>query len=372
MNKRATIYVIVFLLLASIFSLTATYAGTTQDELNQVQQEKKEAQKELAAGKAKEKELNSKIKTIEGQISATQNEIASLQGTISETETKIATTQANLAKIEAEMKAQNDSLNKRLRVMYKNGNASFLEILLGSESITDFMTNMDMVQRILDNDVQLLKTIEAQHEKIEAQKKQLEAMQAKLLADKAAEAAKKDSLIGNKNQVADLKSEVAADNATISKNLAALEAEANRMTAEIRALQNNNQAYLGSGKLGWPVSGRTTSEFSSRVNPITGKKESHLGLDIAVPSGTPVAAAEAGTVIKAGWNNSYGYMVIVDHGGGIATLYAHNSRLAVSVGTQVSRGQTVAYSGSTGMSTGPHVHFEVRVNGQYQNPRSWL
>lgn len=372
MNKRITIYVLVFLLLTSVFSAGAVYAATSQEQLNQIQQDKKEAQKELAAGKAKEKELSSKINNIEGQIKSTQNEITNLQGSISQTEASIAAAKANLAKVEAEMAVQNKNLNGRLRVMYKNGNTSFLEILLGSSSITSFMNNMDMVQRILNNDMELLKTIEVKHKEIETQKKTLENMQAKLVADKAAEAAKREALLGDKGSVAALKSEVVADNATISKNLASLEAAGNRLISEIQALQNKDKVYLGSGKLGWPVSGRTTSEFSTRTSPITGKTERHLGLDIAVSTGTPVAAAEAGTVIKAGWNNSYGFMVIIDHGGGIATLYAHNSRLAVSVGTQVSRGSTIAYSGSTGDSTGPHVHFEVRVNGQYQNPRNWL
>ncbi|MEG1930325.1 MAG: peptidoglycan DD-metalloendopeptidase family protein [Anaerovorax sp.] len=374
MNKRMTLYILVFLLLASTFSIGIVYATSSQEQLQQVQQDKKQAQKELAAGKAKERELGAKINSIEGQIKSTQNELANLQGSISKTEVSIAETKANLQKVEAEMAVQNQNLNGRLRVMYKNGNTSFLEILLGSDSITSFMTNMDMVQRILNNDVALLKTIEEQHKKIDNQKKQLEAMQAKLIADKEAEAAKQGALLGSRNEVATLKSSVAADNATISKNLAALEAAGNKLISEIQALQSNskNPVYLGSGKLGWPVSGRVTSEFTSRISPITGKAERHLGLDIGVPSGTPVAAAEAGTVIKAGWNNSYGYMVIIDHGGGVATLYAHNSRLAVSSGAQVSRGQTISYAGSTGDSTGPHVHFEVRVNGQYQNPRGWL
>ncbi len=131
--------------------------------------------------------------------------------------------------------------------------------------------------------------------------------------------------------------------------------------------------YIG-GEMQWPVpaSTRVTSPFGYRIHPILGVKKLHTGIDIGVASGNTVVAANAGKVIKAAWNNSYGYMVMVDHGGGIVTLYAHNSVLKVSTGDTVTRGQTVALSGSTGASTGPHVHFEVRVNGEYKNPMNYL
>ena len=124
--------------------------------------------------------------------------------------------------------------------------------------------------------------------------------------------------------------------------------------------------------MSWPVKGRITSPFGYRIHPILKTKNLHTGLDIAASTGTPVVAANTGTVIKAGWNNSYGNLLMIDHGGGIVTLYAHNSSLLAKVGDVVSKGQTVAKIGSTGMSTGPHLHFEVRVNGQYKNPMDWL
>lgn len=373
MNRRRISYTVIFILVALMLSLGAIYADK-KDDLKDVHNEMNQTKKELNEGKKEESKLSSQIKGIESEIANAEKEIGALQGNISNTESQIQEKLKKLNQIQAEMDEQNDNLNKRLRAMYKNGNSGFLEVLLGSENITDFMTNMDMVQKIFNNDMDVLQSMEEQHKKINSEKKSLEALQAKLEASKQEEAARQASLQTDRNKVAALKSEVAADNAELSKQLAALAAEADRITAEIQALQNSagNTQFLGSGKLGWPVSGRITSEFTNRINPITGKAEKHLGLDIAVPTGTPIAAAEKGTVIKAGWNNSYGNMVIVDHGGGIATLYGHNSRLAVSVGTQVTRGQTIAYAGSTGMSTGSHCHFEVRVNGQYQNPRNWL
>ena len=117
---------------------------------------------------------------------------------------------------------------------------------------------------------------------------------------------------------------------------------------------------------------RVTSEYGYRIHPILGYKKLHTGMDIGAPTGTTVVAANDGTVIMSGWNNSYGYVIMIDHGGGIVTVYAHNSKLLVSKGQKVTRGQSIAKSGSTGMSTGPHVHFEVRENGAYKNPRNYL
>ena len=158
----------------------------------------------------------------------------------------------------------------------------------------------------------------------------------------------------------------------LEEQLDALNAEANALVAEILKLQGND-AYIG-GEFMWPAPGisRTTSEYGYRIHPIFKKKKLHTGLDIGCPTNTTVVASNAGTVIKAGWNNSYGYMVMIDHGGGIVTLYAHNSSLLVKTGDVVAKGQAVAKSGSTGNSTGPHLHFEVRVNGQYVNPRDYV
>jgi murein DD-endopeptidase MepM/ murein hydrolase activator NlpD len=200
----------------------------------------------------------------------------------------------------------------------------------------------------------------------------MEELQAQLLSEKNREAAKKDALKQNQSTIAEKKKDVESNNKLLEQYIDGLEAEANRLTAIIIAMQSD-EAYVG-GDFLWPVPGykKVTSEFGERVHPILKTKKLHTGMDIGAPSGTNVVAANAGRVMKAGWNDSYGYLVMIDHGGGIVTLYAHNSSLLVSDGDIVTRGQVISKVGSTGMSTGPHLHFEVRINGEYQDPRGRL
>lgn len=372
MVKRIISYVLTFALVATVITFGVTYAGNEQDQLSDVNSQLNQTQSQLKEGKKKEKQLTNQIKQLESQISASEKEINNIKGDIGKTEQSITTVQGNLAAVEQDMSTQNESLQKRLRTMYKNGDIGMVQILLGSSDITDFMTNMDMVQKIFDNDVEVLKTMEEQHNKIEAQKQQLETLQSQLLAEKQQQAEKQSSLQASRGQVATLKSQVASSNEELEAQIDSLNAEADRLVNEIRKLQGD-QAYAG-GEFCWPsaASTRITSPFGYRMHPILHVNKLHTGIDIGAASGTNVLAANKGTVIKAGWNNSYGNVIMIDHGGGIVTLYAHNSKLLVGTGDVVTRGQVISLVGSTGNSTGPHIHFEVRVNGDYQNPMNWF
>jgi len=369
--KRITGMALSVALIALLLNFGISYgAKATNDDLSNVNNKINDTQSKLNEGKTVVTKLNKDISSLQNQINNTQNEIDSLKGNISATEDKVNEALVQLVQVEADMAVKSEQLSDRLRIMYKNGGVGVLDVILGSDSISDFMTNMDMVQRIYSSDKEVLQTMEAQHALIAAQREYLVGLQAQLEADKQNEAVKQSALLANKNQVAAKQSEVSTNNKALQEQIDALYAEANRLTKEIQGLQGGGN-YSG-GIMTWPVQGKITSPFGPRINPITKTKEMHTGIDIAAKSGTTVVAANAGTIIKAAWNNSYGNMVMVDHGGGIVTLYAHNSALLVKTGDVVSKGQAIAKSGSTGMSTGPHVHFEVRVNGQYKNPRDWL
>lgn len=374
--KRSIRYILIFVMALSVGALTPVY-GDMQDDLDAIRREISQSQAQLKEGKQKEKKLGSQINELETKIQTAEKEINAIQTDINKIHETINAVKESLRVVEMEMEQQSDDLNLRLRSMYKNGEMGMVDVILGSTSVTDFMSNMDMIKLIYESDAQALESIEEHYKEVDARKKELETLQQQLIARQTVQAGKQSELLEDKNAVAVAKSELSQENKNLEKEVDEQIAEANRLAAEIRAMSGDT-LYTGNGKLGWPVSGyyRVSSEFGNRIHPILGYAKLHTGMDIPAPVGTPVAAAESGTVIKAGWNNSYGNVVMIDHGktdgGNLVTLYAHNSKLAVSEGASVSRGQTIAYAGSTGSSTGSHCHLEVRVNGEYQNPRNWL
>ncbi len=368
------------LALAALIALAFTpYASAVGDDekeyrnqLTDVHDQIDDATNQLKEGKRESSALASEIKALDNKIYEAEVEINALQGDINETKTEITQVLAELDEAQADVDSQNEDLNERLRAMYKSGDIGMLSVLLGSSTISEAMTNMDMVQRIYDSDTELLAQLQANYDVIDGKRKQLVALKDKLESQQALEKEKQDALAADKNAVAAKKKEVDKDNKELEAQIDALNKEASELTAKILKLQSAGE-YVG-GSMLWPAAASTTvsSPFGYRIHPILKVNKMHTGIDIAAAGGTNILAANAGTVITAGWNNSYGYMVMIDHGGGIVTLYAHSSKLLVSKGDIVTRGQTIAKVGSTGMSTGNHLHFEVRLNGVYKNPLEYV
>jgi murein DD-endopeptidase MepM/ murein hydrolase activator NlpD len=353
-NNKFRIFIALALTVLLLSGVSYSYASSLDDILNKI----KNTKNQMADNKK--------------EISALNAEIAELQAAITETESDISDLESNIAIKEVELtakKAEIDqttaALNARLRQIYKSGSVSFVDILLNSGNVSEFVANMEMISLIFQNDKTLVTSLEDSYKAIQEQKDQLTVLHQSL-------SAKEVSLNAGKNVIAQKRTVVANENKKLESQLDALNKEADRIIREIQALSGNGN-YTG-GKLSWPTPGytRVTSEFGYRIHPILGYRKLHTGIDIGAPSGATVIAANYGKVIASYYNTSYGNMIIIDHGGGIATLYAHLSARLVSVGNIVQRGQTIAKVGSTGMSTGPHLHFEVRVNGVYQNPRSYL
>jgi murein DD-endopeptidase MepM/ murein hydrolase activator NlpD len=366
-------YFTIVVLCCAFFFTNFGYASSTEkDELDKINEQIDDKQSELSQGKKKASALQSEIKSLEKNIYAAEVGLNSLQRNINSSKTLIVQALGELSELEEDIASQNEGLNARLRTMYKNGEVGILTVLLGSLDMSDFMTNLDMVQRIYDNDTEILASLENQYTKVIDQKIELQTLKENLLSQQTEESTRQESLKISKGTVQSKKSEVDADNAVLTHQIDSLNAEANALTAKILGLQGDGN-YIG-GIMCWPSesSTRISSPFGNRLHPILRIYKLHTGIDIAARSGTNILAANAGTVISAGWNNGYGYMVMVDHGGGIVTLYAHSSKLLVRKGNVVARGQAIAKVGSTGMSTGPHLHFEVRVNGIYKNPLDYV
>lgn len=317
--------------------------------------------------------MQAELNALDQKIYQSQKELNGLEADLNKTKEEIAVALEELEQLQKDIEKQNDDLNARLRSMYKNGDVGMLSVVFGSSSMSDVLTNMDMVQRIYSADAELLKSIQEQYDLVDAQNRKLEALKVQLEEQQAVIAEKKSALEADEAEARARRNALQADADSLQKQYDAVKKEADSISETIKVLQSQNTQYIG-GAMCWPsqASTRITSPFGWRYLSLLGGRNYHTGVDIGAAGGTNILAANSGKVIKAGWNNSYGYMVMVDHGGGIVTLYAHSSKLLVKTGDVVTRGQAIALIGSTGMSTGNHLHFEVRVNGKYQNPLNYI
>lgn len=373
MFKKSIAITLILALVLTMVGTTSVFAASSKQGQIQNQIDKKEDQ--IDANNKKTSELKNKINTLEATIKSTESDLISIRAEISQINAKTSNINAKVGKLEKDIKNQQETLDSRLRSMYKNGNLGIIQVLLGSVSIQDFMSNFKLINELHKSDTTILKELEKNHQEVAAQKTELDKLASKLKSHEAAQVEKQKQLEKDKVEVAAAKSKIEADTGDLYREIDKLNAESARLSSEIVGMQDSNSTYTGSGKFQWPFPGykRISSPYGWRTHPITGKKKFHSGIDLAGPSGSPIVAAESGKVISAGWNSGgYGNMVVIDHGSGISTLYAHNSSLTVSKGQTVKKGQTIAKCGSTGFSTGPHLHFEVRKNGATQNPRNWI
>ncbi|NLD20232.1 MAG: peptidoglycan DD-metalloendopeptidase family protein [Clostridiales bacterium] len=344
-----------------VFVMCLDISIVSAKSLSEIRSEIKEKQAELEAGKSKESSLAAQVNELEKKIYQLESEV-------SKNEENLKALEAELAEAEAKVDTQNDNLGGRLRNMYKNGSVGFLDVLLDSNSFSEFLTNLGLVEKVYASDKDVLEGLEAAYNDIDTKKKEVETLKAEL--EKSKTVAQEEKATVEKQ-----KAEIAASNNETEKMIDDLAADAQAISSTITNNgSSSDSSDYGGGIMAWPTPSCRiiTSDYGYRIHPISGVYSGHTGIDIGASYGSAVVAANAGTVIYSGWYGGYGNCVIVDHGGGISTLYGHNSSLLVSYGQRVSRGQTIARVGSTGNSTGPHCHFEVRVNSNPVNPWNYL
>ena len=374
LKRKSRFVMIVAILLMLTFAVETSLASAAT--LSQIRNNIKNKQQELNESKAKEKSLGDQVNSLEQQINSKQSDIDELEASISEAQAKLETLEEELAAAEEKVNTQNENLNARLRNMYKNGSVGFIDVLMDSGSFSEFLNNLSLVEKVYTSDQDVLEELQKAYDEIDAKKKEIETLQAELSESKATMEEQKSSLEADKASVEKKKSEIAADSAETQRELDKLEADAQALTSSIRnsGSSSSSSKYNG-GIMAWPVPSCHTvsSGYGGRIHPTTGKYKFHGGLDIPGSYGSAIVAANSGKVIWAGnRGDSYGNYVIIDHGGGVSTLYGHSSKVLVSTGQSVSRGQRIANVGSTGRSTGPHCHFEVRINGSRVNPTPYV
>ncbi|MCQ2545926.1 MAG: peptidoglycan DD-metalloendopeptidase family protein [Clostridia bacterium] len=361
-KKRLAVIIALMLSVCLVFDTSAAFAKKSLDEL---QDEIQKKQEELEKGQKKEKDLSKQVNSLEEKI-------YQLNGQIVVAEKDLKELKKDLAEAQEKVDRQNTELGVRLRNMYKNGNVGFMDVLMNSSSFSEFLTNLDLVEKIYASDKDVLEDLQAAHDEIEKKKNKVEKLTKELNSSRALA---KDEMANVEAQ----KKEIAADNEKNAQMLDDLENEAASVAAELASqsqngdISNSETSTYSGGIFVWPsaTSHTISSEYGWRICPFHGR-EFHGAIDIAAGYGTGILASASGTVISAGWNGGFGNSVRIDHGGGLVTMYNHCSSLLVSPGQHVSRGQTIAKVGSTGSSTGPHIDYRVFKDGSTVNPHSYL
>ncbi|MBE9101973.1 murein hydrolase activator EnvC family protein [Vacuolonema iberomarrocanum] len=353
-------------------------ANESVDELRQrrerIEQERQQVEQERNRIQDMQESSEERLEGLEDQISATSQEIQRNEAALETAEQRLQQLQTELAQAESKFQDQQRATTARLQFLQRQQGSQGWAVLLQSENINEFLERRSQLRRVYDSDREFLdhlktitEDIQRRRSDVERQKNEIALITQRLQVQKAEF---EDQAESQEELVARLSSDRQALEAAEER----LQSDSNDIAALIRQRLNTSQGIIiqGTGIFSLPSGGRLTSGFGYRVHPILGYRRFHAGIDFGAPHGSTIRAADSGTIIFAGWYGGYGRSVIIDHGGGLTTLYAHTSEIYVSENQSVEQGQAIAAIGSTGLSTGPHLHFEVRRNGDPVNPLEYL
>ena len=339
-----------------------------QNQIDEASGQLEEVQEELSENLQQVQKLDERIATSEQELQEINTKINELQTSMDEVEAKLKIAEQNYDK-------QKELLDNRLIAIYESSDTHYLDVILSSRSISEFLSNYFLITELATYETELLEEMQTKKEEIESNKKKLQNSKQELATIKTNQTKTTKVLENTKTVRQSFITKLSEQEKEIQTKIDEYNARFAEINAEILALAMGgiDTQYIG-GELAWPVPGytRISSKYGMRTHPITGVYKLHTGVDISAPMGANFIAANDGIVTKAGYNSAYGNMVIIDHGGGVSTLYAHGSEILVQVGQIVKRGEAVLKVGSTGYSTGPHAHFEVRINGVVTDPMPYI
>lgn len=420
MRNRLKIITAVMLTLIFCMQPVCNIQATEESNLSEAQQEKKTLENDLQKAKelidslkGSKEDIQSEVEKLDKQLNEISGKVKELESRLSKKRQEIADTESALNKAKEQEKKQYRNMKKRIQFMYENGQTSYVEMLLSADSFTDFLNAVEYITQISQYDRKMLKeyqnmqvTIADTQKTLETDYASLQSLQAKVQEEKQAVVALESAKKGELNDVADdltdaqtvakaYEAEIQAQNEVIAQIQAAQKRAAEQQAAQQQAQaaegnqgatdaagENQNTAQnttpsgngQSTGSMMWPCpsSKRVTSDYGPRTSPTNGASSNHKGIDIGAAYGADIVAADGGTVLVATYSSSGGNYVIIDHGGGLCTVYMHASSLTVSAGQTVSKGQVIAKVGSTGISTGNHLHFGVTLNGVYVSPWGYV
>ncbi len=372
-NRRSFAYLLVLLLLGGL--TPAASAQSLRSRLNSLLGKKERAYSKIRAVKQEQSTATNRLWNAQRKLKQVQGRLSTARTQLRETQADLAQARAKLARLEKRISQHEDDVQAHLVALYKSGQPGYLNVVMQADSFSDLANRGRFVSVIVNQDKYLLDSLAQKQQEADSRRVALEQKEARrrALANQIAsdEAEARQKQVEVKSIVHDANTKRAA----AEEMLAEMENEEAQVRALIRSSSGggSGRSYAGtwSGSLLRPVAGRISSPFGMRVHPITGRYKLHTGVDIAAAHGTSIRAADKGLVISTGWMKAYGQTVVIDHGSGIHTWYCHCSRIDVRKGQMVSRGQVIARIGSTGMSTGPHLHFSVLKNGKFVNPLSF-
>ena len=371
LRNKLVAFLTVLLIIGNLFSYNLVLAESdSEKELEEVRQQMDVKEEEVTEKRQKVISISEQLKTVQLELEKINTEYEDILIKLDVVQQRIDRNESELKGIEDDLASKTILLNKRMRDIYKNGQVSYIEVLFGAQNFGDFVSRLELLKTVIRRDITLITEVKLKRNTVLLKKEELQKSRVSLEELRKEAEAKKDIIEERKQEHEEILHNAIYERDTAERAYRELQETSRRIENMIRG--GNYGSGQGTGVFVWPISGSITSDYGWRTHPIFGTSRFHSGLDIGADYGDSVVAADSGTVIYSDWQGGYGKTVMIDHGGGLVTLYAHNSELAVYVGQNVSKGQLIAYAGSTGYSTGPHVHFEVRVNGSTTNPLDYL